>query len=170
MPTSFLLRVWTRFYATPEEVWAIKTDPEALAAEFQPWLRFSMDGEALRRAIEGGGGGEVASTLRPLGLPFGVGWPIRLGPATRPVAYSDSSENRIFSRFQHQHSIERTGDGCRYVDAVTFAPRMLPKAVGLMTERLFRHRHAVAARRLKSDPQATGVSVLRVLVEEEQPA
>ena len=36
------LRVWTRFRASPEEVWAIKTDPDALAAEFRPFGYFSL--------------------------------------------------------------------------------------------------------------------------------
>ena len=34
--------MWTRFRASPEEVWAIKTDPDALAAEFRPFGYFSL--------------------------------------------------------------------------------------------------------------------------------
>jgi len=57
--------------------------------------------------------------------------------------------------------------GTRYIDVVTFTPKVLPKATGLFLERWFRNRHHTAAKGLEVDPQVTGVSVLRVLVEEE---
>ena len=51
MATTFHLRVWTRFFAPLEDVWALKTDPAAIQAELQPWSSFSIkDGDALRRA------------------------------------------------------------------------------------------------------------------------
>ena len=167
MPTAFLLRVWTRFFASPEEVWAAKTDPVALAKEFRPYLSFSADAEAMSRAFQSGVPTDIPAKLRPLGLPLGISWPVRIGEVRRPELYSDTSENKIYSRFSHVHSIEVTPDGCRYIDAVTFAPRAFPKATALLTERLFRHRHRVSAKSLSADPQATGVTVLRVLIEEE---
>jgi hypothetical protein len=46
----------------------------------------------------------------------------------------------------------------------------LQKLSAIATQRVFQHRHAVAAKRLPTDPQATGVAVLRVLVEGEEDA
>lgn len=168
MPTTFQLRVWTRFFASPDEVWALKTDPAALADEFRPYFRFSADAEAMRRAFAGALPADIQAKLRPMGLPIGLSWPVHLSEATRPETYTDSSENKLYSRFSHQHRIELTPDGCRYIDHVVFRPRLLSKPVALLTERLFKHRHRVSGARLDSDPQATGVSVLRVLVEEEE--
>lgn len=168
MPAAFHLRVWTRFFATPEQVWALKTDPAALAAEFRPYLWFTADADAMSRAFAGPLPAVVPAKLRPFGLPIGITWPVHLRQAKRPEAYTDTSENRLYSRFSHVHQIEVTPDGCRYIDAVTFAPRMGSKPVALLTERLFKHRHRVSAKALKADPQATAVSVLRVLIEEEE--
>ncbi len=167
MATTFLLRTWTRFFATPDEVWKLKTDPAALAAEFQPYMGFRLDPKALVSAFNGGAPAKIAARLRPLHLPYGIGWPIELSAADPPVRFVDSSVNSVFSRFQHEHLFEVTPDGCRYIDAVTFTPRYLAKASAILTRRMFVHRHRVAARALKADPQVTGVSVLRVLVEEE---
>lgn len=170
MATTFLLRTWTRFFATPDEVWKIKTDPAALAAEFLPYMGFRMDPDALVHAFDGGAPASISARLRPFHVPYGISWPIELSAADPPVRFVDSSVNRLYSRFQHEHLFEPTPDGCRYVDAVTFTPRMLAKASAILTRRLFVHRHQVAARLLKADPQVTGVSVLRVLVEEEPDA
>lgn len=168
MPTTFQLRVWTRFFASPEQVWALKTNPAALAAEFQPYFSFSADAAAMSRAFAGALPAEIPAKLRPFGIPPGISWPVHLREAKAPEAYTDTSENIIYSRFSHHHSIEVTPDGCRYIDAVVFAPRLASKPMALFTERLFRHRHKMAAKSLKADPQATGVSVLRVLIEEEE--
>lgn len=72
-----------------------------------------------------------------------------------------------FSRWEHSHEIEEGSAGVRYIETLTFTPSALPKLSALATERLFRRRHRAAAKGLKADPQVTGVSVLRVLVEEE---
>ncbi len=169
MPTTFHLRVWTRFLAPPDQVWLLKTDPAALAAEFRPFLSLRVgDPRPLADALDRGEPATVDARLCPRGLPFGVRWPIHLRGGTRPTVYTDASENRIYSRFEHEHRFEPTSDGCRYLDAVTFVPALpASKLVAILTRRFFVHRHTVAARRLPSDPQATGVSVLRVLVEAE---
>jgi ligand-binding SRPBCC domain-containing protein len=167
MPTTFHLRTWTRFFAPPEEVWALKTDPAAIAAEFAPWLAFRMDGDALTRCLASGGEGHIPARFGPL-LPL-VSWPVALKGGTRPERFTDHSQNALFTRFEHDHLFEPGADGStRYIDAVTFTPAMLPKFSALILQRVFRHRHAVAAKRIPTDPQVTGVSVLRVLVEEEQ--
>lgn len=167
MPTTFQLRAWTRFLAAPEAVWAHKTDPEKLGAEFRPWFGFRADAEALSRALAGAAPADVAARLLPLGLPPGLAWPVHVRTASPPVSFTDTSTNALYSRFEHVHTVEPTCDGARYLDVVTFVPRALPKVVAIVTERLFAHRHQVSARGLPADKQATGVTVLRVLDEME---
>ncbi|MBM4368720.1 MAG: hypothetical protein FJ102_21075 [Deltaproteobacteria bacterium] len=167
MPTTFQLRAWTRFRAGPAEVWALKTDPEKLGAEFRPWLHFSADAEALSRALAGAAPASIEGRLRVLGLPPGFAWPVRVREAQPPRRYVDVSENALYRRFEHTHLVESTGDGARYLDHVVFEPSFAPKLMGILTERLFVHRHRVAARSLEADPQVTGVTVLRVLAEDE---
>ncbi len=167
MSTTFHLRVWTRFLAPVEDVWRIKTDPAALAAEFKPYAAFSFDAAGLSRALAGDVPVELSARLR-LGQLLPVAWPIRLESAVLHTSYRDTSVNRLFSRFEHDHLFETTPDGCRYIDAVTFVSTLpAQKATAILTKRLFEHRHAVAAGLLPTDPQATAISVLRVLVEDE---
>lgn len=167
MPTAFHLRVWTRFLAPRERVWLQKTDPAALAEEFRPYARFTVaDRDALARALHGEVPQDVAARLLPGGLPPGVPWPLHVDRFEVGRMYRDTSVNALFSRFEHEHLFEDTKDGCRYTDAVTFVPTLpLQKATAIAVQRFFQHRHRVAARRLATDPQATGVAVLRVLVE-----
>jgi ligand-binding SRPBCC domain-containing protein len=169
MSTTFHLRVWTRFLAPVEDVWRLKTDPKALSAEFAPYASFCIkDDAALARALGGEVPAELSASFRP-GRVLPVPWPIRLESATRNVSYRDTSTNALFSRFEHDHTFEPTPDGCRYVDAVTFVSRApLQKVFAIATQRMFQHRHRVAAKALQADPEATGVAVLRVLVEAEQ--
>lgn len=168
MATTFQLRVWTRFLAPVADVWALKTDPAAIQAEFRPWMAFCLpEGDALARALAGNVPTDLACSLR-LGRVLPVAWPARVESAVKHQSYRDTSTNKLFSRFEHDHLFEVTPDGCRYVDAVTFtstAPAQ--KVFAIATQRLFQHRHTVAAKRLPTDPQATAISVLRVLVEEE---
>ncbi len=170
MPTTFQLRAWTRFRASPEQVWALKTDPQKLGEEFRPWLQFSADPEALSRALAGAVPASIEGRLRFLGLPPGIAWPIEMREAEPPRRYTDASENSLYRRFEHTHLVESTTDGARYLDHVVFEPSFFPKLVGILTERIFVHRHRVAARSLEADPQVTGVTVLRVLAEDEVPA
>lgn len=71
------------------------------------------------------------------------------------------------SRWEHTTTVEPGDGSVRVIDVVTFTPKVLPKVTALVLERWFRRRHRAAAAGLKTDPQVTGVSVLRVLVEEE---
>lgn len=171
-PTAFHLRVWTRFYAPVEAVWAQKTDPAALAEEFRPFARFVSDEpDRVARALRGEVPMEIHARLQPGGVPPGIAWPLRVEAVEEGRRFRDTSVNALFSRFEHEHLFEETPDGCRYVDAVTFVPRNpLQKATAIATRRFFIHRHHVAARRLPTDPQATGVAMLRVLVEGEAAA
>jgi ligand-binding SRPBCC domain-containing protein len=170
MSTTFHLRVWTRFLAPLDDVWALKTDPFALAAELRPQLGLSLtDDDALARVRAGQAPADLQASLRLGGLPPGVAWPIHVESIVPRVRYRTTSKNALFARYEHDHLFEETPDGARYVDAITFtstAPAQ--KLFAILTKRLFEHRHRVAAGRLPTDPQATGVSVLRVLVEAEE--
>lgn len=171
MPTTFHLRVWTRFLAPVEAVWAQKTDPAAIQAEFAPWASFRLaDVDGLKRALAGEVPASLKATFRPAGFPIGFDWPITIDQCVPGERFRDRSVNRLYSRFEHEHVIESTPDGCRWIDILTFVPTApLQKLAAIATRRMFIHRHAVAARRLPSDPQATGIGMLRVLVEAEEP-
>jgi ligand-binding SRPBCC domain-containing protein len=158
--TQFLLRVWTRFYAPVDEVWRLKTDPALLAAEFRPWFHFHVpDRKGMVEAISAGAPGDFQARL----IPPGVAWPIRLEAVDRPRGYVDSSTNALFPLFRHEHVLQPTDDGCRYVDQVVFSTSLpAQKLVAIFTQRLFVHRHRVAARSLPTDQKATAISVLRV--------
>jgi ligand-binding SRPBCC domain-containing protein len=171
MPTTFHLRVWTRFLAPIDEVWKLKTDPDELEAEFRPWASLRVDRAAIARALAGEVPCEVAMRLGPGPVGVGIAWPATVDVAEPMKRFRDTSTNALYSRWEHEHLFEETPDGCRYVDAVTFVSRSpLQKLSAIATQRVFQHRHAVAAKRLPTDPQATGVAVLRVLVEGEEDA
>ena len=95
-------------------------------------------------------------------------WTRFFAPAAEAeAAFGPAPKVGTFSRWEHSHLIDPGDDGVRYVETVTFTPTVLPKVTALLMERIYRRRHRSAARGHKVDPQVTGVSVLRVLVEEE---
>lgn len=167
MPTTFHLRVWTRFLASVEDVWRLKTDPARIAEEFTPYASFRIrDDAALAALLANGGSGALEATFK-LGRALPVAWPVQVESVVSGVSFRDTSTNRLYSRFEHEHLFEPTPDGCRYVDALTFVSTLpLQKATAIATKRMFEHRHRVAAKHLPTDPEATGVAVLRVLVED----
>lgn len=168
MATTFQLRVWTRFLAPLEDVWALKTDPATIQAEFRPWMSFCLpQGDAFARALGGGVPADLACSLR-LGRVLPIAWPARVESVVKQQSFRDTSTNALYSRFEHDHLFEVTPDGCRYIDSVTFTSTSpAQKWFAIATQRAFQHRHTVAAKRLPTDPQATAVAVLRILVEEE---
>ena len=168
MSTTFHLRIWTRFLAPVEDVWRIKTDPARIDAEFRPYAGFAMaEDAALARLLASGTPGELKGTFK-LGRALPIAWPVRVEAVVPNVSFRDTSTNRLFTRFEHDHLFEPTPDGCRYVDAVTFTSTVpLQKVAAITLQRVFQHRHRVAAALLPTDPEATGVAVLRVLVEDE---
>lgn len=168
MPTTFHLRVWTRFLAPVEDVWRLKTDPARISEEFLPYASFRIqDDAALAQLLATGAPGELSASFK-LGRALPVGWPIRVESVVPNVSFRDTSVNKLYARFEHDHLFETTPDGCRYVDAVTFVSTLpLQKATAIATKRMFEHRHRVAAKHLPTDPEATAVAVLRVLVEDE---
>ena len=148
--TRWRLRVWTRFFETPERVWAQKTDLDAIQAEFPAWMPFSItNGEGLLQ-------GEPA--VARLGL---MKWPIRVTSHVPGERFVDESDNALFAEFVHEHRVERTSDGCRYIDDVQFVPRLASKATALALQRVFILRHTRAAKTLEVDARTVGTAVLR---------
>ena len=76
--------------------------------------------------------------------------------------FRDTSENALYRFFEHTHILEPSLDGTRYLDVVRFQPAFPPVAmVARWTERMYIHRHRVAAQNLPTDPVVVGISVLR---------
>jgi ligand-binding SRPBCC domain-containing protein len=162
LSTVYSLRVWTRFLASPEAVWALKTDPAQLTREFRPYGHLTMpeaDISRMRAALDAGGSCSAEARLWPAGMR----WPMHLTVLEPGRRYRDTSTNALYRVFEHTHILEPGADGTRYVDAVRFEPAIAPSAVvARMTRIMFEHRHRVAARSLPTDPAVVGISVLRV--------
>lgn len=165
--TTFRLRVWTRYFESVDSVWAHKTTPARLQEELWPWTHLwlsAQDGQALQAALQTGEPVTADARL----VPPGIAWPLRLVSADAPHRFEDHSDNALFSRFEHQHLLEETPDGCRYIDDVIFRPRgPSSKLSALSLKWLFTHRHRVAARHLRADRRTIGTAMLRVLLEED---
>ena len=164
MNRTYNLRVWTRYLESPERVWQSKIDPNRLAAEFEPYASMAVSDEhrvAMGKAFESVGS-PVQLELR-VG-PLGLLWPMELELIEPGLAYSDTSANRLFSEWHHEHRIHPASDGCLYVDEVRFVPA-LPgcRRWARMTERLFQHRHRRTARWMTVELGCVGVSALRVV-------
>ena len=156
----FHLRVSTRFLASPDEVWSLKTDPEQLRQEFLPWVHLSVqDPSALVSALQGEGLPITVQARVGMVLP----WPIEIREYVRGERFTDySPDNALFDDWVHHHEVQPASDAVRYLDAVSFTPRLgPPHLVARLVERLFIHRHNRAARHLPTDEKATAVSMLR---------
>ncbi len=162
MSQRYCLRVWTRFIASPEAVWALKTDPEKLALEFRPFSTLTMDAadvERMRAAFQAGTSCSAEARL----WPAGVRWPMHLTVLEPGRKFQDTSTNALYRFFEHTHIVEPAAGGARYLDVVRFEPaRSPPGFFARMTRRMYEHRHRVAARSLPTDPDVVGMSVLRV--------
>lgn len=161
--TSWSLRVWSRFLCPPADVWALKTDPEALRHEFAPFLAFRMSDADRTQMInclsDRRGPAEVEAML----LPMGVRWPMMLQLITPGAHYRDSSKNRIYTDWVHDHVLSPASDGCLYLDEVRFrTPSYGGAALASLTQRLLKHRHRVAAQWLPCEDGTVGISVLRL--------
>ncbi len=163
MTDVWRLRVWTRFLATTEEVWRLKTDPAALADEFRPWIWFTMssaDQAALASIMgEPDGTGRVCMRLWPSGLR----WDMDIEVLQHGMAYRDRSSNAVYRQWEHTHRIIPASDATVYVDEVRFVPAVPgAKWLASVTRALFEHRHHRASKRLPAEPGTVGVSVLRL--------
>ena len=158
MTTRYQLSCSTRFYASPDQVWALKTDLERIGEEMSPLLRFSLDEAAARAALRGEG---VPRTVdgKIWGL---VSWPFEFVSYAPGQRFVDRSSNALFSAWEHEHIVEQASDAVRYVDIVRFTPAVGPaKLVAIAVQRFFQRRHRRAARHLPTDGRATAVALLR---------
>lgn len=158
------LTVWSRYRTRLDEVWERKTEPLALAREFRPFLRVTVDDvDGLRRALRETGQGVFGGRVTgPLGL-LGIRWPFEI-LETRPKSlYRDGSHNALYREFEHIHRFEETPAGLvRYVDEVRFVPGFGPSWLSAeITRLLFVHRHHRAARDLPVDGNALARTWLR---------
>ena len=156
------LKVWTRFLASPEAVWRLKTDPIDLAKEFWPWVWLSMstsEQASLSDALSSDDG--VASVTTRL-LPTGMRWDMDVEVLEHGVAYRDRSSNRLFRKWEHTHRLFPASDATLYVDDVRFVPAKCAKAVASLMRRLFEHRHRRSAKMLPAEQGSVGVSMLRL--------
>jgi ligand-binding SRPBCC domain-containing protein len=157
---TYVLTVSTRVFAPPARVWAQRTDPALLRAEFPPALFFALPGaeaDRLRAAFAAAAPVRVTGRFTPFRLP----WPIELRAVTPGESFLDTSENALYRAFSHLHRFEAASDGCRTVDQVTFTPAFAPGLLAAATARVFVHRHRTLARHLPVDPRATAVAILR---------
>jgi ligand-binding SRPBCC domain-containing protein len=159
---EYSLRVWTRHLEPPELVWAHKTDPEMLAAEFRPLVSMTMS-EGDRRAMEQSLSSNASLMQLELRIaPMGLRWPMELELLEPGRAYRDTSRNRIYRQWEHEHRLIPASDGCLYVDEIRFVPA-LPGHLrwARLTARLMQHRHRRASEWLKGEKGSVGVAALR---------
>ena len=163
MSDVWRLKVWTRFFASPEEVWRLKTDPVVLADEFKPWVWLSMSAseqETLATALSSEDGVAHVSTRL---LPIGMRWNMDVEVLDCGVAYRDRTSNRLFLDWEHTHCLIPASDATLYMDDVRFVPATYSsKTVASLMRRLFEHRHRQSAKRLPAEQGSVGVSVLRL--------
>lgn len=159
-PAAYVLTVSTRVFAPPARVWAQRTDPALLRAEFPRWLLFDLpaaEADRLRAAFASATPVTVTGHFSPARLP----WPIHLRAVTPGSTFHDTSENALYTAFSHLHRFEPASDGCRTVDQVSFTPAFAPALLAALTTRVFVHRHRTLAAHLPVDARAAAVAILR---------
>jgi len=94
--------------------------------------------------------------------PMGLRWPMKLEVLEPGRAYRDTSRNRIYRKWEHEHRLVPATDGCLYVDEVRFIPA-LPGHLrwARLTQQLLQHRHRRASAWLKGEQGSIGVAALR---------
>ena len=136
--------------ATAEDVWARAVSEEGINDELRPILRMTMPPALRGRTID-----DV-----PVGEPLGRSWILLFGLI--PVDYDDlslaergpgfrfheRSTMLSMSMWQHERTVEPSGDGCRLTDRLTFELRrplrFMPgsdRLAAAIVARLFAHRH-----------------------------
>lgn len=109
------------------------------------WTRYLAPADAVRAVVEPDAGG------RPLRL-----------------ALEDKLLTALCGDLQHDRFFEATDDGTRFVDQLTFTPASAGnELIARAVRRVFVRRHRGSARSLPSDDRATGVAVLRQVLEHE---
>ena len=160
---AYRLRVTTRYLAPPAEVWAQKSDPVAIMAEFPLWAPFKITRPD-----------EVAAALADGATRLRV--PARLGPfpweavvrVTEPgLSFEGHGTSSLFSLYHHTHQLKPIADGTHYLDDVWFTPAAGGERFAQVVCRLFVARHRRAARVLAAEQYTVGNAVLRHVLEDE---
>lgn len=166
MARTYHLRCWTRFHAPMDEVWRWKTDAANLDAERAPALALrGVDRAALTAALRGEAPpGTLSARVALLGWLPGPSWPVEVVAQEPGRSVSvRSPDNPLFFIWEHERRIEQADGACRFMDAITFAPRIAPtRLVARAVEELFIHAHRQAARHFPTDARATAVAMLRL--------
>jgi len=160
---AYRLRVSTRYLAPVEDVWAQKSDPHAIMAEFPPWVPFRINRPADLLSAWADGAHSVRSPARIGPIP----WEVQVRLLEPGRAFEDRGASKLFSLFVHTHTLEPTRDGTRYLDDLWFTPTFAPELVARTVRRVFVARHRRSARVLLADPQSVGHAVLRHVLEDE---
>ena len=107
MGTRFHLRVWTRFLASPDDVWRQVVDPGHAGAGWGPLL--SRPGYPAF-----GEDGDVA--FRCAGLPVGVGWKVHTTESAEGARWVTEVTSPLFADFSHERVVEAIPDGWMGLD------------------------------------------------------
>jgi ligand-binding SRPBCC domain-containing protein len=160
---AYRLRISTRYLAPPEQVWAQKSDPQAIMAEFPPWAPFRLNRPADVAAALADGADRLRAPAR-LGL---MPWEASVRLLEPGLAYEDIGTSSLFTFFHHTHRLQPVSDGTHYLDDVWFTPAFAPELSARVLRRVFVVRHRRAAQVLPADPQSVGHAVLRHVLEDE---
>ena len=159
----YRLRVSTRHLAPVEDVWAQKTRPVAVMAEFPFWAPFSINRpDEVAAAVADG-----ATRLR---VPARVGlfpWEATVWVVEPGRSFSNIGTSALFHLFHHTHQLQPTADGTHSLDDLWFAPARGGDAFARMVKRVFVSRHRRAAQVLPAEPYSVGHAVLRHVLEDE---
>lgn len=160
---AYRLRVSTRFRAPPDAVWAHKTDPRAIMAEFPPWAPFRINRPDDLLTAWADGAPTVRSPAR-VGL---VPWEVHVHLVEPGRVYVDRGVSSLMRLFVHQHKVTPASDATHYTDDVWFTPAVAPELTARILRRLFVARHRRAATVLEADARTVGHAVLRHVMEDE---
>ena len=128
MARSYEITVTSRVPAPPAEVWERVTTPEGINHELRPVVRMTMP-----RGV-----GQISLEEVPLGRKWFRSW-ILLG-GVLPIDYDDITVIRLDPgrgflersrmltqrQWEHERTIEASGDGSSVTDRVRFIPRLRP--------------------------------------------
>ncbi|WP_199433908.1 hypothetical protein [Qaidamihabitans albus] len=145
------MRISTDLAAAPGDVWAHVTSFAGINDELRPVLRMTVPPGLRDRA--GLGAGSPTAPGRSLLLLFGV-LPVEyddvgIAEFEPPHRFLERSSMLAAAEWEHERTVERTAEGCRLTDRVSFRPRhrLAGPLLRWAVPQLFRHRHARLAAR-----------------------
>ena len=132
-----------------EEAFAWHEMPGVLERLTPPWVHY----DNLKR--EGGISVGATTSMRLKVGPLSLGWRSEHTRYEPGRCFADRMVKGPFSRFEHTHTFENIGEGCRLTDELVYSLPMAPASnlvakywVRRDLERMFRYRHLITARDL----------------------